>query len=244
VQVPGRDIEKEILSQTVPICQACAKIARQSKPKSKKKRKRRSWEDDDESEDDGKLPPYVMKPSITFFGEKLSSRFDRKLLADRDKVDLLLVIGTSLNVAPVSEIICHIPHSVPQILINKAMVKHAQPDIILLGMADEIVASLACSLGWEETRTLSVLPPQLSDDNDHHRHIHHYPGSDEAPEERLILDLPLAKSLKLGPEPECPFDLDFQYKRSDPASKHTEGTKPAMLASPLKNRLIDIKAVA
>jgi len=75
-------------------------------------------------------------------------------------------------------------------------------------------------------------------------HIHHYPGSDEAPEERLILDLPLAKSLKLGPEPECPFDLDFQYKRSDPASKHTEGTKPAMLASPLKNRLIDIKAVA
>ena len=46
------------------------------------------------------------QPDITFFGEKLTDEFDRALLADREEVDLLLVIGTSLNVAPVSDILC------------------------------------------------------------------------------------------------------------------------------------------
>jgi len=38
------------------------------------------------------------QPGITFFGENLSTTFDNQLLADRNKVDLLLIIGTSLNV--------------------------------------------------------------------------------------------------------------------------------------------------
>jgi len=46
------------------------------------------------------------KPDITFFGEKLSDEFDHRLAEDRFKVDLLLVIGTSLKVSPVAEILC------------------------------------------------------------------------------------------------------------------------------------------
>lgn len=46
-----------------------------------------------------------LQPDITFFGEKLHDDFDERLLEDREKVDLLLVIGTSLKVAPVSEIL-------------------------------------------------------------------------------------------------------------------------------------------
>jgi NAD-dependent SIR2 family protein deacetylase len=64
----------------------------------------------------------------------LTDNFDIALSEDRDKVDLLLVIGTSLNVAPVSDVVClylprlflcgttdylsriaHLPHSVPQV---------------------------------------------------------------------------------------------------------------------------------
>lgn len=60
--------------------------------------------------------------------------FDKSLEIDREKVDLLLVIGTSLKVSPVADLICmwrilsrsvlpllmiipsaHIPHSVPQV---------------------------------------------------------------------------------------------------------------------------------
>ena len=47
----------------------------------------------------------VSQPSITFFGEKLTDEFDHSLEADRERVDLLLVIGTSLKVAPVADIL-------------------------------------------------------------------------------------------------------------------------------------------
>jgi len=40
----------------------------------------------------------VLKPGITFFGEKLDSRIGTTLEKDKDDVDLLLVIGTSLSV--------------------------------------------------------------------------------------------------------------------------------------------------
>lgn len=46
----------------------------------------------------------LIKPDIVFFGEMLSDEFDRKLLEDREEVDLLIVMGTSLRVSPVAQI--------------------------------------------------------------------------------------------------------------------------------------------
>ena len=40
----------------------------------------------------------VMKPGVTFFGEALQNTVKHKLETDRDKVDALIVIGTSLSV--------------------------------------------------------------------------------------------------------------------------------------------------
>lgn len=149
-QVPGIEIESEILERRIPYCKACLDTHRASeaKKKIKKGKKRKNeWEDDsDECDDD--LPVGVMKPDITFFGEKLNDAFDDALLEDRDKVDLLLVIGTSLKVSPVSEILSHLPHSVPQILINKTPIRHINPDIVLLGNADDIVQYLCERLRW------------------------------------------------------------------------------------------------
>jgi NAD-dependent histone deacetylase SIR2 len=68
------------------------------------------------------------------------------LFRDREKVDLLIVIGTSLRVAPVSEVLgkyyfspsylsskahntAHIPHSIPQIYINMEEVNHVELDV-------------------------------------------------------------------------------------------------------------------
>ncbi|KAG8215049.1 DHS-like NAD/FAD-binding domain-containing protein [Butyriboletus roseoflavus] len=151
IKVPGIEIEREILDQRVPYCKACleahkAAAAQKSKPARKKGKRRNEWEDDSDESDD--LPVGVMKPDITFFGEKLMDNFDQALLDDRDKVDLLLVIGTSLKVSPVSEILSHLPHSVPQILINKTPIRHINPDIVLLGDADEIVHHLCEQLQW------------------------------------------------------------------------------------------------
>lgn len=74
------------------------------------------------------------------------------LLEDREKVDLLIVMGTSLKVAPVSELVGHLPHSTPVILINRTPVVHMAMDIQLLGDADIIVDHLCRRLGW-------TLPP-------------------------------------------------------------------------------------
>ncbi|KAH7924308.1 SIR2-domain-containing protein [Leucogyrophana mollusca] len=166
-QVPGVEIERDILAQKVPYCATCLETHKQAealkkqngKKKSKKKQKKNEWDDDSDESDD--LPVGVMKPDITFFGEKLTDDFDHALIADRDEVDLLLVIGTSLKVSPVSEILSHLPHSVPQILINKTPIRHINPDIVLLGNADDIVQHLCDELEWDLPPPMSQkLPPQ------------------------------------------------------------------------------------
>jgi len=40
----------------------------------------------------------IMRPCITFFGEKIHSNVNRLLQADRKMADALIVIGTSLSV--------------------------------------------------------------------------------------------------------------------------------------------------
>ncbi|KAF8972683.1 DHS-like NAD/FAD-binding domain-containing protein [Flammula alnicola] len=151
--VPGTDIEADILSQKVPLCKVCNAIPSVPiKPKRKKGKKKAKgqWDSDIEDESDGPVyPPGIMKPDITFFGEKLTDEFDNSLAEDRFKVDLLLIIGTSLKVSPVAEITSHLPHSIPQILINKTPIRHINPDIVLLGNADDIVLYLCKELGWE-----------------------------------------------------------------------------------------------
>ncbi|KIK93698.1 hypothetical protein PAXRUDRAFT_499911 [Paxillus rubicundulus Ve08.2h10] len=161
-KVPGIEIEREILEQRVPYCKLCLEahkvaVAQRSKlAKKKGGKKKNEWEEDSDESDE--LPVGVMKPDITFFGEKLTDDFDQALVDDRDKVDLLLVIGTSLKVSPVSEILSHFPHSVPQILINKTPIRHINPDIALLGNADDIVQHLCEHLRWN-------LPPSSGMNN-------------------------------------------------------------------------------
>lgn len=68
---------------------------------------------------------------------------------DTEQVDLLIVMGSSLKVSPVSEIMSQIPHSVPQILINRTPITHMTFDIQLLGDSDEIVPELCRMLNWD-----------------------------------------------------------------------------------------------
>ncbi|KAF8159820.1 DHS-like NAD/FAD-binding domain-containing protein [Crassisporium funariophilum] len=152
-RVPGSEIESDILRQKVPLCTVCnvdSSAPLPPKGKKSKKKAKEQWDSDIEDESDGpEYPPGIMKPDITFFGEKLTDDFDNSLAEDRLQADLLLVIGTSLKVSPVAEILSHLPHSTPQILINKTPIRHINPDIVLLGNADEIVLHLSKQLGWE-----------------------------------------------------------------------------------------------
>ncbi|PVU98691.1 hypothetical protein BB559_001358 [Furculomyces boomerangus] len=105
--------------------------------------------EDDESDDgDYEAIQGVMKPDIVFFGEKLPNEFHSSLEEDRNQVDLLVVMGSSLKVAPVSEIMSHLPHNIPQIVINRTPITHLNFDVQLLGNSDDIVTYLCYRLGW------------------------------------------------------------------------------------------------
>jgi len=84
----------------------------------------------------------VMKPDITFFGEDLPDRYHNFIKEDVKKCDLLLCIGTSLKVAPVSEIVNKVPNDVPQILINRDPIDHCEFDVELLGYCDQAITWL------------------------------------------------------------------------------------------------------
>ncbi|CAP20522.3 Protein CBR-SIR-2.1 [Caenorhabditis briggsae] len=89
----------------------------------------------------------VIKPNIVFFGEDLGREFHRHVTEDKDKVDLIVVIGSSLKVRPVALIPHCVDKNVPQILINRESLPHYNADIELLGNCDDIVRDICYALG-------------------------------------------------------------------------------------------------
>lgn len=60
----------------------------------------------------------IIKPDVVFFGESLPESF-MSLFYRRPKVDLLLVLGTSLTVQPVSSFALDYAPRIPSILVNR-----------------------------------------------------------------------------------------------------------------------------
>jgi len=124
---------KRIILETdnIPTCENCDK-------KKKKKKK-------------GHRNGYV-KPDIVFFGEGLPPRFFKSLQTDIPKVDLLIVMGTSLMVAPVNLIPEYVKNGTKRILINRdeaGNFSDEKNDLVLLGDCDTTCLQLASELGWD-----------------------------------------------------------------------------------------------
>lgn len=127
--VPGDHIFDSVRNMQPAECPRCLDDIAAQKPGMKRKRtsngpasrKKRASDDDSESDGAFDIPqPGIMKPDITFFGEALPNDFfDRLKDNDKDKVDLVIVMGTSMKVAPVSEIPNFLPRDVPQIFISR-----------------------------------------------------------------------------------------------------------------------------
>uniref|UniRef100_M4BVU7 Deacetylase sirtuin-type domain-containing protein n=1 Tax=Hyaloperonospora arabidopsidis (strain Emoy2) TaxID=559515 RepID=M4BVU7_HYAAE len=119
----------------------------------------------------------VLKPEITFFGEILDDKVSTTITKDRLRADLLLVMGTSLKVAPVMEIPGYLPSHIPQVVINKTILKkkrlktnklstdrqqvsrsrrnsdatddEEEFDMSLLGDCDDITRYICSQAGWD-----------------------------------------------------------------------------------------------
>jgi NAD-dependent histone deacetylase SIR2 len=109
----------------------------------------------------------LVKPDIVFFGEGLPPKFfhDRMVVPD---ADLVLVMGTSLQVQPFSSLPMLAAEGVPRLLINMDKVGglgSRLDDVLLLGDCDEGIRKLATELGWldelEEKWAKTALNPTL-----------------------------------------------------------------------------------
>ncbi|XP_072826806.1 NAD-dependent protein deacetylase sirtuin-3, mitochondrial isoform X1 [Vicugna pacos] len=101
----------------------------------------------------------IVKPDIVFFGELLPNRFLLHV-ADFPMADLLLILGTSLEVEPFASLSEAVRSSVPRLLINRDLVgslaRHPHSrDVVQLGDVVHGVKRLVELLGWtEEMRDL------------------------------------------------------------------------------------------
>ncbi|XP_076331210.1 NAD-dependent protein deacetylase sirtuin-3-like isoform X6 [Tachypleus tridentatus] len=94
----------------------------------------------------------VVKPDITFFGEQLPARFWYHM-TDMPRADLLIVMGTSLEVEPFASISELVRKRIPRLLINRDTVGSfragGENDVIQIGDVLESVNSLIHKLKWE-----------------------------------------------------------------------------------------------
>lgn len=95
----------------------------------------------------------LIKPDIVFFGESLPVRFHEQSEIDFPKCDLLIIMGTSLQVYPFAGLVNTVGSDVPRILINmepagnfSSQLSSNSRDIFLQGSTDSITSTLSVLL--------------------------------------------------------------------------------------------------
>uniref|UniRef100_A0AAQ6INW2 NAD-dependent protein deacetylase n=1 Tax=Anabas testudineus TaxID=64144 RepID=A0AAQ6INW2_ANATE len=76
----------------------------------------------------------LVKPDIVFFGENLPVRFFTSMKSDFPNCDLLIIMGTSLQVQPFASLVSRVSKSCPRLLINMEKAGQADPLFGLLGI--------------------------------------------------------------------------------------------------------------
>ncbi|KAF0726568.1 hypothetical protein Ae201684_015193 [Aphanomyces euteiches] len=121
----------------------------------------------------------ILKPKITFFGEQLADVTRDSLAYDRMHADLLLVMGTSLQVSPVADIPAFL-QGIPQVLVNMQSVKPKKHlvgfDLECLGKCDAIVSYLMAKL--DMTSDVTIDEPHFHSPNRYCFESCHFQGSE------------------------------------------------------------------
>lgn len=100
----------------------------------------------------------ILKPSIIFFGETLPERFKWLTSTDMMSADLLIIIGTSLNVEPCASLVYQVGDLCPRLLINLEAVgpfkDYKNPrnyrDVYVKDSIDNAVLTFCKEMCWEK----------------------------------------------------------------------------------------------
>jgi NAD-dependent SIR2 family protein deacetylase len=114
----------------------------------------------------------AMKPSIVLFRSPLPEIFFHSAQQDLPNVDLLLIIGTSLAVAPANSLVYRCPQTTMRVVINREPVgfrlgidysEHAKRDYFAKGDIDTVLLELVIELGWlDDLKEIAALLPEKS----------------------------------------------------------------------------------
>ncbi|VDM34341.1 unnamed protein product [Hydatigera taeniaeformis] len=96
----------------------------------------------------------LVKPDIVFYNEDLPAKFWR-YRDDIPKGDLIIVMGTSLEVQPFSRLIVATPSNTPRVLLNKHIVgpfktRRRPKDFVALGDISTLIRELCALLEWTD----------------------------------------------------------------------------------------------
>lgn len=100
----------------------------------------------------------TVKPSIVLFRSRLPEVFFQSVPDDVQDIDLLLVLGTSLAVAPANSLVWRVPRSAMRVLINREPVgwhlgmdhEAHDRDFFAQGDCENVALDLMDELGWLE----------------------------------------------------------------------------------------------
>lgn len=109
----------------------------------------------------------LVKPDIVFFGEGLPKRFFERMEKDMPRADLLIVMGTSLQVQPFASLPEMVSLDCPRLLINLEEVGDFTRDLDVTRLieTDRGCMELAQQCGWE--KELSELDEDIKQRNSH-----------------------------------------------------------------------------
>lgn len=111
--------------------------------------------------------PYnAVKPAVVAFGESLPDEFANNLDEDTENVDLLIVMGTSLKVAPANSIVGLVPDTAMRLVVNREAVGqelgldfyYQQRDFLATGGIENVLLELMRHMGWLEDLESLLLP--------------------------------------------------------------------------------------
>lgn len=111
----------------------------------------------------------TMKPSIVLFRSSLPKAFFESVPNDIKDADLLIIMGTSLRVAPANSLVWRAPKSAMRVLVNREEAgdhlgllfdeEYATRDYFAQGEIEDVVLKLMDHLGW-----VDELEPLLQED--------------------------------------------------------------------------------
>jgi NAD-dependent deacetylase sirtuin 2 len=109
----------------------------------------------------------LLKPSTVLYGRNLPLEFFQSVAQDLPDLNLLLIAGTSLVVAPANSLVYNVPETTPRVVINLEPVGaelgidysgNSRRDLFLQGTCDEVFVQLLQELGWLDDVTDDLLP--------------------------------------------------------------------------------------